>query len=250
MHAPKPISMNIKKRHILILITALLSLQTPMIADNGAAAAEGPPFKFTDEQRGNRFYSQFKSWAIEDEIPRRNATLCVGSSSMRGWRTIAEDLAPLEILHRGFGGSRMTDVLVFQDFFNRYEAERIIVYEGDNDLARSSNIDGFIDQCKAFVESVHSVRADTEIYFLAIKPSVRRANRTQVFGEANARLEAFCASDERLFFIDVFSPMLDEDGNPRAELMANDQLHLNEEAYALWTQITREALGLDPLDAR
>ena len=41
--------------------------------------------------------------------------------------------------------------------------------------------------------------------------------------------------------------MLDQAGNPRAELMAADQLHINEAAYALWTKIAREALALDPL---
>jgi hypothetical protein len=60
-------------------------------------------------------------------------------------------------------------------------------------------------------------------------------------------LKALCASDDRLFFIDIFSPMLDQAGNPRAELMAADQLHINEAAYALWTKIAREALALDPL---
>ncbi len=230
-----------------IVILALLALPISIVAGARAESLQESTFQFSDEQLGNRFYQQFKNWAMEDKTPQRNATLCIGSSSMRLWKTIDKDLAPLEILHRGFGGSQMSDVLVFQNFFNRYEAARIIVYQGDNDLAQSNNIDSFINHCKTFIKSIHDVRADTEIYFISIKPSVRRADRTPVYAEANTRLKALCASDDRLFFIDIFSPMLDQAGNPRAELMAADQLHINEAAYALWTKIAREALALDPL---
>ncbi len=249
--------MRVRRRYFFAAVASpfmvmiiLLALPIFMLAGISPETTRESTFEFNNEQLANRFYPQFKDWAMEDKTPQRDATLCIGSSSMGLWKTIDEDLAPLEVIHRGFGGSQMSDVLVFKDFFNRYEAARIIVYQGDNDLAQSSNIDSFIDQCKTFVKSMHKVRADTEIYFISIKPSVRRAARTSVYAEANARLKAFCDSDDRLHYIDIFTPMLDEAGNPRAELMAADQLHINEAAYALWTGIVRDALGLDPLVVR
>jgi lysophospholipase L1-like esterase len=38
-------------------------------------------------------------------------------------------------------------------------------------------------------------------------------------------------------FIDVFTPMLDEHGQPRSELFVDDGLHMNASGYALWRRI-------------
>lgn len=234
----------------MLLIVSLACFQLVVAAQAETLSTTEGVYAFNEQQRSNRFFEIFKNWANTDLTPRQTATLCIGSSSMRLWRTLAEDLVPLELINRGFGGSQMSDVLVFQSYFNRFEAERIIVYQGDNDLAQSDNIDKFIDECRSFVKSIHSTRADTSIYFISIKPSIRRAVRTSVYAEANARLKVFCDSDDRLHYIDIFTPMLDEAGNPRAELMADDMLHINAKGYALWTGIVRDALGLDPLGLR
>ena len=167
---------------------------------------------------------------------------------MRLWKTIDEDLAPLDILHRGFGGSRMKNVVTFLDFFDRYEAETILVYEGDNDLSGPwSKIDrDFIDPTLEFIAHVQERRPETEIYFIAIKPSPARESASERFAAANARLAEICASDPKLHFIDVFNPMLGPDGKPDPTLFSRDRLHMNEKGYALWTRIIREAMGLPP----
>ncbi len=42
--------------------------------------------------------------------------VCVGSSSIRMWHgQIADDLAPLTVIPRGFGGSNMNDLLHYVD---------------------------------------------------------------------------------------------------------------------------------------
>ncbi|MCL6101486.1 MAG: hypothetical protein M1292_03200, partial [Bacteroidetes bacterium] len=42
-----------------------------------------------------------------------NALLFVGSSSIRIWSTLKEDIAPYAFIQRGFGGSRTPDVLQY-----------------------------------------------------------------------------------------------------------------------------------------
>lgn len=140
----------------------------------------------------------------------------------------------------------MSDVLLFRNFFARYEAARVLVYEGDNDLAGGgSDVAGFLRQCGQFIDAIFAARPDAEIHFISVKPSVKRAPRIEVFREANAGLRKLCESDERLGVIDVFSPLLDRPAGPPPDIFAEDRLHLNEKGYAIWRSAIREALGLN-----
>ena len=48
-------------------------------------------------------------------------------------------------------------------------------------------------------------------------------------------------------FIDVFTPMLGPDGEPRKELLVSDGLHLNAAGYKLWASIIGPYLARTPL---
>lgn len=200
---------------------------------------------FSPAQATNEFLSSFVGWALEDEghLPRRDAVLAVGSSSMRLWKTIGTDLAPLEIVHRGFGGSRMKDVLEMMDFFTRYQCRTVLVYEGDNDLMdQKLTPEEYISQCEAFVRGIRSARPDAKIYFISTKPSPAREQFLPKFTKANEIAKNLCESGKNLAFIDVFTPMLGADGKPRAELFGQDATHLNGQGYALWTKVVRSHL--------
>ena len=86
-----------------------------------------------------RFESQVRAFEREDlrTPPPRGAIVTVGSSSMRMWNaTVAEDLAPLTLIARGFGGSTMNDAAFYADrLVTPYHPRAVILYEGDNDLA-------------------------------------------------------------------------------------------------------------------
>jgi lysophospholipase L1-like esterase len=55
--------------------------------------------------------------------------------------------------------------------------------------------------------------------------------------EANAQIKAFLKARENTGFIDIFSPMLDNDGKPKAEIFVEDRLHMNEQGYEIWKKI-------------
>ena len=53
----------------------------------------------------------------------------------------------------------------------------------------------------------------------------------------NRSIREFTKSDPKLAFIDVFPPMLGEDGKPRPDIFNEDGLHMNARGYALWTRL-------------
>ena len=59
---------------------------------------------------------------------------------------------------------------------------------------------------------------------------------------ANAMLAEVCNEDERLAFIDIATPMLDDDGEPRAELYVDDRLHMTRAGYEIWRGVVRPTL--------
>ena len=162
---------------------------------------------------------------------------------MRLWKTIGTDLAPLEIVHRGFGGSRMADVLQMMDFFARYQCGTVLVYEGDNDLMDAKlSPEDYASQCEAFIRGIRSARPDAKIYFISTKPSPAREPFLTRYAKANELVKKLCGSGENLAFIDVFTPMLGSDGKPRRELFGPDAPHLNDQGYALWSKVVRSHL--------
>ena len=43
----------------------------------------------------------------------------------------------------------------------------------------------------------------------------------------------------RLTFVDIWTEMLGPSGEPRPELFVEDQLHMNERGYEIWTRVLR-----------
>ncbi len=244
------------RRFFVFLITTLLLC--------GTAAADPAPgsvtvhtqheedsFVFSPQQAKNHYIRDFIRWTTQDDgdLPRRDAVLAVGSSSMRMWDSIREDLAPLEIVHRGFGGSKMKDVLEMITFFQRYECGTVLVYEGDNDLSGPwLKPETYADQCREFTEAMFAVRPDAHIYFISTKPSPSREAAMDRFAEANEYVQELCDDHDQLHFIDVFSRMLDDDGSPREDIFKSDRLHMNEKGYVIWTDAVRAALLEDSDD--
>jgi lysophospholipase L1-like esterase len=59
---------------------------------------------------------------------------------------------------------------------------------------------------------------------------------------ANRLIRDYCASDQRLHYIDIVPPMSDPRGNPRGDLYSWDGIHMNAQGYAIWTAAVRPVL--------
>ena len=71
--------------------------------------------------------------------PKPGTIVFAGSSSFVRWNTLVDDMKPLEVINRGFGGSQMSDLDYYaKRIVNVYRPKAVLVYEGDNDLAASS----------------------------------------------------------------------------------------------------------------
>jgi lysophospholipase L1-like esterase len=169
--------------------------------------------------------------------PAKHGVLFLGSSSIRLWAT-REFFPEFSSINRGVSGSLLADAKLHMDrTVFPYEPKIIVFYAGENDISSGARPQRVLTEFQDFVEGVHAQLADTRILFLSIKPSPIRRAIWPKMREANVLVELFCTSDERLRYVDVASPMLDRDGNPREDLFLEDGLHLNVAGYRLWSHV-------------
>ncbi len=181
--------------------------------------------------------------ADAEKPPEPDGVLFVGSSSIRLWTTLGKDFPDLPVINRGFGGSQIADSTRYADrIVLPYKPKTIVLYAGDNDIAAGRSPEQVLADFKAFVAKVGSALPKTRVLFIAIKPSIARWKLVDKIREANRLVEEFTQGDEKLAFIDIFTPMLGEDGMPRGDLLGPDGLHLNEKGYALWREVVAAKL--------
>ena len=194
-----------------------------------------------DPARFRKAIERFEA-ADEREAPPRGAVLFVGSSSIRMWK-LEESFPDLVTINRGFGGSHISDSIAYSDrIVLGYAPSEIVLYAGDNDIAGGKAPDRVFRDFEHFVELVHAKQPETPIHFLAIKPSIARWKLVEKMRQANQLIREVCDRSERLEFIDIDTPMIGEDGKPRAELFIEDGLHLSKAGYELWASVLRPKL--------
>lgn len=177
--------------------------------------------------------------------PKPGGIVFTGSSSIVQWTTLAEDMKPLEIVNRAFGGSQYSDVDQYvKRIVNAYRPRAVVVYAGDNDLAAGSRKtpEMVANDVKRFVQIVHSDLPNTWIYVMAIKPSKLRWNQWPQMKAADQMIADYCRAQERVQYIDVATPMFEADGSLPVDLFVADGLHPTPKLYAMWTSIIKPIL--------
>ena len=205
-----------------------------------APAADAPPGAARWEGRIAQYEQQDKA-----APPPQGAVVFVGSSSIAAWDT-KKDFPDIVTIQRGFGGSQVADSVHFAGrIVLPYRPRAIVFYAGDNDIADGKPPRQVLADYKAFVAKVHTELPQTRIVFVAIKPSIARWHLVEQVRKANALIEAYTKTDERLFYVDVDAPTLGADGRPRKELLKEDGLHLTHEGYLLWSALVRPYILAD-----
>ncbi len=209
-----------------VLLPALLLAILPL----ASVAAEYPDPKLWERT--------IYGFLLEDEIigERPGAIVATGSSSMRFWdHRIHQDLAPLTIISRGFGGSNMNDLLHFLDHVVlKHKPRAVMIYEGDNDVAQQVPVDTILATFAEAVERIHAADDAIRIYLLAVKPSISRAAMWPTMLKVNDGLQSIADGNANITYIDVATPMLRDDGSIRDDLFVADELHMNQAGYDIW----------------
>lgn len=180
-------------------------------------------------------------------IAEPGAVLFVGSSSIRLWPSLPEDMAPLDAVQRGFGGAKINDVIFYADRLFAAEAPAaIVIFVGTNDISpgAAKQPTELLTSYRQMVAAIRKLHSDVPVYYIAITPSLLRWEVWPLAKAANELIAEEAGTDASLHIIDTGQALL-TDGKPDPEHYVVDGLHLSESGYALWREIIRDRLLSD-----
>ena len=197
---------------------------------------------FEDNPDPLRFQDEINSYKQADKIdpPPDGCYLFIGSSSMRMWKTLEEDFRDYPVINRGFGGSHYSDAIYyFEDLVLVYDPEKIVIYEGDNDIAGNKSPNTIMKDLKELLRMIRVNLDQPDIAIISAKPSPSRWDLKNKYEKLNARIKKLASKNEDLTYIDVYTNMLNENGFPEPELFLEDSLHMTEKGYEIWKEQIR-----------
>jgi|SRR5690349_5933888 len=184
------------------------------------------------------FWKDIQAFKAQDSLhaPPKNAIVFVGSSSFTMWKDVQQYFPEHPIINRGFGGSSLPHVIAYaNDIIIPYQPKQVVIYCGENDFMNDTVTSEIVtDRFVTLFNIIRNALPKADIVFISMKPSPSRARLMPQIASANTAIADFLKKKPRTAFVDIWKPMLDEQGAPRKELFLKDMLHMNKQGYAIW----------------
>jgi lysophospholipase L1-like esterase len=171
------------------------------------------------------------------ELPK-DPVVFYGSSTVRLWSALAEDLENPRAVNLGFGGSTLEAcAYFFERLVPPVDPCSLVVYAGDNDLGDGRSPQDVLVFFRVLADKVQRELNGVEFAFISVKPSPARFHIIDRIQTTNQLIREEMATRGQGYFIDVFDAMLGPDGKPQLKLFNEDGLHMSQEGYQLWTRL-------------
>ena len=199
------------------------------------------------EKAMKRWSQDIETLEQRDVVQRdpEDAILFIGSSSIRRWDTIEIDMRPYQVVQRGYGGAKYSDLAVFaKRLIHPHKYNALVVFVANDVQGKSGDHSPQqVEECARYIVEVsRKHQPQSPVFFIEITPTRKRFSAWPLIRKANARLQQLALSMPDVYFIATADHFLDPSGNPRDELFVDDQLHLNSNGYKKWSTLIRREL--------
>lgn len=192
---------------------------------------------YAQEYNPAKFEKNIKAFDKRDSVEQvqPGSNLFVGSSSITNWKDVASYFPESYVINRGFGGSKFEDLLYFADrVIMPYKPAKIFIYEGDNDISAKVDIPLILERAKTLREKIARELPGVPVVFISVKPSVARWYLKDKFETFNKELKKYASKEKLTAFADVWTPMLDANGEVFKDVFLKDNLHMKPNGYQIW----------------
>ncbi len=166
--------------------------------------------------------------------PAPGGILMIGSSIFRKWTTAAQDLAPLPVTNRAFGGSRTADQLQFFDqLVPSSQAALVVWYCGSNDVNSKKKPAEVLQNTQDWIARTRAALPNVRIVLLSVirAPQKHEDGYLPQVDDINKRLRALAADAPDLTYVDVNPSLETATGEPLPDCYVADKLHMSPEGY-------------------
>lgn len=202
------------------------------------AACQSTPPNTLATHDSSRWAKDIAAFQARDATnrPPRDCIIFVGSSSIRGWKTLATDFPGWPVVNRGFGGSQLADSVNYCDsLILQYHPREVVIYAGGNDINAKKDPVRVYGDFVALVKKIRAGAPNAKIVFISSAPNPARWAQREKVKQFNALAKAYCEK-HGLTYLDVWPLMIGPDGQPKPDIYVADRLHMNPKGYALWRE--------------
>jgi lysophospholipase L1-like esterase len=174
-----------------------------------------------------------------------DAIIFTGSSSIRLWNTLADDMAPYNVIRRGYGGAKFSDFAVYAErILSPHPCSAMVLFIA-NDITGNEN-DKTPEEVKTLflnvLKSFRKTHPVEPVFYIAVTPTSLRWKAWPQISAANSLMEETCKKHRNTYFIKTDFAFLDESGKPDDSFFLPDKLHLNKKGYEIWSKIIKQEL--------
>ncbi|WP_420149745.1 SGNH/GDSL hydrolase family protein [Spirosoma sp.] len=185
---------------------------------------------------------------LEDKLatmpPVIDRVVFYGSSSIRLWTTLTQDFPQINTVNLGFGGSTLAACAwFFERLLIPAAPKSIVLYAGDNDLGDGRHPEEVYLFFCAFANKMDKYLPDVPVSFLSIKTSPARWEIADQIRRTNELVKKEIEQRVNYQYVNMTTPLLNNDGLPRREFYEKDGLHLNPAGYQAWQKALQHALN-------
>ncbi len=225
-----------RRQHIFIKYVAIVAI---MLAAGALVQGAEP-----SSSSVHKYTAEVAKFAAEP-APAPGGILMVGSSIFRKWTNCVQDLAPLPVRNRAFGGSRTEDQLFFFDqIVPSARAALVVWYCGSNDINGKKTPEAILQNTKEWLKRTRTALPQARILLVSVirAPQKRTAGLLPQVDEVNKDLAKLAGAFPGVSYIDVNPALETADGAPVAACYVSDNLHLTDEAYRRMTSVLRPVM--------
>lgn len=167
----------------------------------------------------------------------------IGDSITSGWEQEGKDVweqyyKKRNALNLGFGGDKTEQVIwrLQNGEGAGYQAKLAVVMIGTNNGGREDSPTDVAAGIKGILDQWHALQPQCKVLLLGIFPrgATSADPRRQVNEKVNALISQY-ADNKRVFYLDIGSAFLADDGTLAREVMP-DLLHVHDKGYGIWAQ--------------
>ena len=210
-----------------------------------ASACLAAAFSGTAGAQTTDFESAMQAFEAQDAKfpPPTDAIVVTGSSTIRLWTNIRNDLAPLEVIPRGFGSSTADDLDYYLDrVVLAYAPRAVVIYEGDHDLQVGMTPEFIMERMTSVVQRIVTALPEARLYMISVKPSPKFFSLWPQAVTLNQMIADLCQQTPGCTYTDTASALLLPTGKVNKSLFRSDNVHLNAAGYAIWNGILKPVL--------
>lgn len=205
------------------------------------AGCQTPPPNSLATHNSSRWQKDIAAFQAMDATnpPPAECIVFVGSSSIRLWKTLAQDFPGLPVVNRGFGGSQLADSVNYAaEIITSYRPREVVIYAGGNDINAGKAPELVFGDFVVLVKKIRAGAPQAKIAYISSAPNPARWAQVEKVRKLNSLVSEYCRR-HGCTFINVFPLMLGADGLPKPDIYVADRLHMNTNGYAIW----RQAIG-------